>query len=52
MSHWAVGALIPWTSWDLAKTGASTRKQLYGGYTLIALNEKASGKVADASTVL
>lgn len=52
MSHWAVGSLIPWTSWDLAKTGASTRKQLYGGYTLIALNEKASGKVADASTVL
>jgi hypothetical protein len=52
MSHWAIGSLIPWTSWNLAKTGASTRKQLYGAYTLISLNEKASGKVADASTSL
>lgn len=52
MEHWQLCSLIPWTSWDLAKTGASTKKQLYGGYTLASLNEAASGKIADIRSSL
>lgn len=52
MSHWKVAALIPWTSWALAKTGASTKKQLYGAFTLASLNEAASGKISDINPAL
>lgn len=47
MRMWKASFLIPFTTWDLAKTGASTRKQLYAGVTLEACNEAASGKVTD-----
>jgi hypothetical protein len=47
MSMWACGFLTPFTSWDLAKTGASDRKQLYVQATLVAKNPAASGKITD-----
>lgn len=47
MKMWKASSLIPFTSWDLAKTGASRKKQLYAAVTLEARNEKANGKVTD-----
>lgn len=49
MRMWKAAFLIPFTTWDLAKTGASRRKQLYCGVTLEAMNEAASGKVTDVN---
>jgi Family of unknown function (DUF5309) len=52
MRMWKASFLIPFTTWDLAKTGASRRKQLYCSATLEACNEAASGKVTDANPAL
>jgi hypothetical protein len=45
--YWRLDQLRPLSSWELAKTGDSERRQLLMEVTLAALNEKASGKVAD-----
>lgn len=46
-SLWAVSWLRPITSWELAKTGDSIRRQLLGEYTLEARNPNGNGLVAD-----
>lgn len=45
--HWKLGVLQNWKMKDLAKTGLSDRKIISGEFTLMAMNEKASGKVTD-----
>lgn len=46
-SLWAVSWLRPITSWELAKTGDSIRRQLLGEYTLEARNPNGNGLIAD-----
>jgi len=50
MSQWSLDTLRDFTTWDLAKTGDTDRKQLLCEYTLKAGNEKASGIIADLTT--
>lgn len=45
--YWEVSALRPFFKEKLAKTGDSEKWHIVGEYTLKALNEKASGKIAD-----
>lgn len=52
MSMWKCAFLIPFTSWELAKTGASMRRQLYVAATLESSNQAASGKVTDINPAL
>jgi len=52
MDYWSIGELRPFQSVNLAKTGDSDKKQIKGEYTLIARNEKASGKVTDINPAL
>ena len=52
MKMWKCAFLVPFTSWELAKTGASYRRQLYVSATLEACNEASSGKVADIDPAL
>lgn len=52
MEFWALGELRPFFSQNLAKTGDSDRKQIIGEYTLIAMQEAASGKVTDVNPAL
>lgn len=47
---WAVSTLRPLSSWELAKTGDSERRQMLMECTLEACNEKASGIIADLTT--
>lgn len=47
MEHWQVGRVRGITKEPLAKTGDSDRVMLVTDYTLIALNEAASGKITD-----
>ena len=49
-SMWAMSTLRNFSSWDLAKTGDTTRKQILCEYTLESRNEAASGIVADLTT--
>jgi hypothetical protein len=48
--YWAIAYLRGMSTWDLAKTGDSTRKQLLCEYTLEARNEAGSAIVADLTT--
>jgi hypothetical protein len=50
MEYWKIAYLRPFTSWDLAKTGDTEKKQMIVEYTLEACNEAASGIVADLTT--
>jgi hypothetical protein len=50
--YWKVGVLQDWKIKDLAKTGLSERKMISGEFTLLALNEKSSGKVTDINPSL
>lgn len=52
MDYWALATWRPFTSYPLAKTGDSDRKQILGEVTLVARNEKASGKVTDVNNSL
>ncbi len=52
MKMWKCAFLVPFTSWELAKTGASTRRQLYVAATLEASNQASSGKVSDIDPTL
>ena len=52
MRMWKCAFLIPFTSWELAKTGASMRRQLYVAATLEASNQASSGKVTDINPAL
>lgn len=45
--YWEVSALRPFFKEKLAKTGDSEKWHIVGEYTLKALNEKSSGKIAD-----
>lgn len=45
MDYWEVAYLRPFQSWDIAKTGDSTKKQILVEYTLAALNKDASSKI-------
>ena len=45
MDYWEVAYLRPFTSWDLAKTGDTTKKQILVEYTLKALNRDSSAKI-------
>jgi hypothetical protein len=49
---WAIATLSGrwFRNWPLAKTGDTERRQILSEYTLVALNEKASGLVADLTT--
>lgn len=47
MDYWAIAYLRPFSTYDLAKTGDTERKQMIVEYTLEAKNEAASGIVAD-----
>lgn len=51
-TYWKLGVLQDWRMKDLAKTGLSDRKIISGEFTLMALNEKSSGKVTDISATL
>src|SRR5512139_45944 len=44
MDYWEVAYLRPFTSWDLAKTGDTEKKQILVEYTLKALNKDANAK--------
>jgi hypothetical protein len=44
MDYWEVAYLRPFQTWDLAKTGDTTKKQILVEYTLKALNKDASAK--------
>lgn len=46
-SMWAMATLRDFSSYDLAKTGDTDRKQILCEYTLEARNEKANGIIAD-----
>lgn len=50
MAHWQVGRVRGITKEPLAKTGDSDRVMLVTDYTLISLNELASGKITDIDT--
>lgn len=50
MDYWAIAYLRPFSTYDLAKTGDTERKQMIVEYTLEAKNEAASGIVADLTT--
>ena len=52
MKMWKCAFLVPFTSWELAKTGASYRRQLYVAATLEASNQASSGKVTDINPAL
>lgn len=52
MEYWQLAQLRPLKKFDLAKTGDSERKQLLMEVTLVARNEKASGKVCDINPAL
>lgn len=52
LKMWKCAFLIPFTSWPLAKTGASMRRQLYAAATLEASNQASSGKVTDINPAL
>ena len=45
MDYWEVAYLRPFTSWDLAKTGDTTKKQILVEYGLKALNRDSSAKI-------
>ncbi len=45
--YWRLDQLRPLSSWELAKTGDSERRQMLMEVTLASLNEKASAKIAD-----
>ena len=47
LEYWELAQLRPIQSYELAKTGDSERRQILMECTLVARNEKASGKVAD-----
>ncbi len=47
---WAIAWLRPVTSFDLAKTGDSIRKEILGEYALVSRNEKSSGIIADLTS--
>jgi len=47
MDYWTVASLRGFQSYDLAKTGDSSKKQILTELTLVSGNEKASGKVSD-----
>lgn len=51
-SKWKVGVLQDWKIKELAKTGLSDRRMISGMFTLMALNEKSSGKVTDINPAL
>jgi hypothetical protein len=44
MDYWEIAYLRPFTTWDLAKTGDTTKKQILVEYTLKALNKDANAK--------
>lgn len=48
--YWAIAWLRPIGLEDLAKTGDAEKRMLVGEWTLVAKQEKASGKVADLTT--
>ncbi len=50
MEYWKIAYLRPFTTFDLAKTGDTEKKQMLVEYTLQACNQKASGIVADLTT--
>lgn len=50
MDKWGIGFLEPLGAQDLAVTGLSRRRQLWGTYTLESRNEAASGGVFDLTT--
>jgi hypothetical protein len=50
MEYWKIAYLRPFTTFDLAKTGDTEKKQLLVEYTLEACNQAASGIVADLTT--
>lgn len=50
LAMWGFATLRDWMTWDLAKTGDTTRKQLLVEYTLESNQEAASGIVADLTT--
>lgn len=52
MEYWTVASLRGFQSINLATTGDSTRKQILTELTLVANNEKSSGKVSDINPAL
>lgn len=50
MEYWAVAYLRTFRQWPIAKTGDAEKRQILAEWTLVAKNEKASGKVADLTT--
>ena len=52
MDYWTVASLRPFQSFDLAKSGDNTKKQILTELTLVSNNEKASGKVTDINPAL
>lgn len=52
MQYWALGEFRPFANTTLAKTGDSDRSMIVGEYTLIARQQKASGKVSDINPAL
>jgi hypothetical protein len=52
MDYWTVATLRGFQSFDLAKTGDSNKKQILTELTLVANNEKSSGKVVDINPAL
>lgn len=52
MDYWTVASLRGFQSFDLAKTGDSSKKQILTELTLVSSNEKASGKVTDVNPAL
>lgn len=50
MDYFKIATLRPFTTYDLAKSGDSDKKQMLTEYTLEACNEAASGIIADLTT--
>jgi len=50
--YWELARLRPLTSWDLAKTGDSEKKQMLMEVTLVSKNEASSGKIVDINPAL